>query len=52
MDTEQLKEVIKEYLKDNLRIGVEKRQDFDDTIHVIIAVYLEGEEISTDWFTL
>jgi hypothetical protein len=53
MNEDELKELIKAYIKENLYIGIETTSEsYYESASVCVKVYLEGEVIAQDWSTL
>jgi len=51
MTKEELHEIIKEYLKENLTIEISRQSDFGDN-KIEVEVGINYETISKDWFYL
>lgn len=53
MNEDEIKELIKQYIKENIWVGVEATSEsYYESAAVHVKVYLEGEIISEDWSTL
>lgn len=53
MNEDEIKDLIKQYIKDNLYVGIEATSEsYYESAAVSVKVYLEGEVIAQDWSTL
>ena len=53
MSEDEIKELIKQYIKENLYIGIETTSDsYYESASVCVKVYLEGEVITEDRSTM
>lgn len=53
MTEDEIKELIKQYIKENIWVGVETTSEsYYESATVRVKVYLEGEIISEDWSTI
>lgn len=53
MNEDEVKELIKQYIKENLYIGIEtKSESIYEGASISVKVYLGGEVIAQDWSTL
>ena len=49
MNEDEVKELIKQYIKENLYVGIETTSDsYYESASVCVKVYLDGEVISED----
>lgn len=51
MNEEQIKDIVKQYLKDNLTIETKESNDFGDR-SIYVAICLDGKEITYDTINL
>ena len=44
-------EEMKDFLRENLRVSIEKKYDWSDVINLTVAIYLGDEKISEDYIS-
>lgn len=53
MNEDEIKELIKQYIKENLYVGIKTTSEsYSESAAVWVKVYLDGDLISEDWSSL